>query len=328
MNINIALPVFRRAEYAKQAIESILAMDGVDKTRILASVDRSKDGTVNKDMVNVLYDYEIPFTVAKTNLGCNGNLLRAIDAAWDSKPDAVMVVEDDIILSKSAFQFAKWALANYRNDPSVRNITLWEALSPASDPSKAIKQAGKFTCWGWVCLEKEWEGMKANWSTDDDLSWDIAMERYLGDRYEIAPVSSLATNIGHYDGTHRGAATPAYLSKEYNGPWHLDESLTIYPKMPVYVIMGRFGDIYMVCKKLNQPSIICCMSKFADVVYEFFPQHTVFELDETDPEKAASICISKYPLHKVTICQLDQRPRDLCKPYRNYQAFQEYHASL
>jgi hypothetical protein len=96
----------------------------------------------------------------------------------------------------------------------------------------------------------------------------------------------------------------------------------------LYVILGRSGDIYMVCKQLKEPSIICCMPKFAKIVYELFPQHEVFELDESDPVAAASSCKFKYPKAKVVICQQDGQDRDLMKPFRSFQSFQEYYAKF
>jgi len=100
---------------------------------------------------------------------------------------------------------------------------------------------------------------------------------------------------------------------------------------PVYVVLGRFGDIFMVCKKLKQPSIICCMSQFAQIVYDLFPQHEVFELGNDfarNPARAATMCTMKYPDKKVTICQQDGQDPKLVLPFRSFQAFQEYYAQL
>jgi hypothetical protein len=87
----------------------------------------------------------------------------------------------------------------------------------------------------------------------------------------------------------------------------------------------------MVCKQLKQPSIIACMSKFAKIVYELFPEHEVFEVTkdcEGDLLKAESVCKNKWPNSKVTLCQQDGQDPKLVIPFRNFQAFQEYHAQL
>lgn len=100
---------------------------------------------------------------------------------------------------------------------------------------------------------------------------------------------------------------------------------------PVYVILGRFGDIYMVCKQLKQPSIICCMSRFSQIVYELFPQHEVFELGDEygyQPLKADEVARTKFPISKVILCQQDGQDPNLVLPFRSFQAFQEYYAQL
>jgi hypothetical protein len=100
---------------------------------------------------------------------------------------------------------------------------------------------------------------------------------------------------------------------------------------PVYVILGRFGDIYMVCKQLRQPSIICCMTQFSRIVYELFPEHEVFELDNEygyQPLKADQMAKTKFPKSKVILCQQDGQDPKLVLPFRSFQAFQEYYAQL
>jgi hypothetical protein len=100
---------------------------------------------------------------------------------------------------------------------------------------------------------------------------------------------------------------------------------------PIYVILGRFGDIYMVAKKLKQPSIICCMSQFSKIVYELFPEHEVFEVGsdcQVDPVKAQYMCINKWPNSKIVLCQQDGQDPKLVEPFRSFQAFQEYYAQL
>jgi hypothetical protein len=73
------------------------------------------------------------------------------------------------------------------------------------------------------------------------------------------------------------------------------------------------------------------MSKFAKIVYELFPEHEVFEVPancDADPVMAESICQNKWPNKKITLCQQDGQDPKLVLPFRNFQAFQEYHAQL
>jgi FkbM family methyltransferase len=99
----------------------------------------------------------------------------------------------------------------------------------------------------------------------------------------------------------------------------------------VYVILGRFGDIYMVCNKLKQPSIVCCNRAFSKIAKELFPQHEIYEISNSyagNPLEAAKACQTKFPSRKVIICQQDGQDRALMNKFKSFQSFQEYYASL
>lgn len=101
--------------------------------------------------------------------------------------------------------------------------------------------------------------------------------------------------------------------------------------MNIYVILGRFGDIYMVCKKLSQPSIIACLDEFSSIVEELFPQHTCIKMDsnaKASPYIAQQILTMSHPYHNIILCQQDGTPLELMKKFRTFQTYQEYYASI
>lgn len=100
--------------------------------------------------------------------------------------------------------------------------------------------------------------------------------------------------------------------------------------MKVYVICGRFGDLYMVCRQLKEPSIIACLKEFSQIVTELFPQHQVCilkNIPRNDLVAAYKIAQFKHPDKEVIICQQDGQDPVLMLEFRNYQTFQEFHAS-
>lgn len=326
-NIIIASIGYKRPEYLKESLDAIMAMDNMDAP-IRIFLDLLPDNTLHPEVYALAKSYSPHVLFPKDKQGCNGTIKSALAHCFSIGADAVLVVEDDIILSVDALNYVKWALTHHGDKPSVRNITLWESLHPFPDQNKVVMQKRKFTCWGWVALKREWPAMEKAWTTDrhdtHEGSWDVVMESHLGGRYELAPTVSRARNIGEKDGTHRGAAMPTSQSDCVVADYYLAPM-----NKAVYVILGRFGDIYMVCKKIQNPSIVCCSKRFVEVM-DLFPQHEVVVMDNDilDPVKAASLCAAKYPTHEIIVCQLDQQPSELCKPFRNYQAYQEYHASL
>ena len=346
MKINIAISAYNRPEYSQRSLAAILGAKGYspDKYQIFCAMDCYENGDWNEEVYGVYTNFHISPFVARQKQGCNYNVKRALEFAWQDDPDFVLLIEDDIVISDDALLYIEWAAEKYKDDPSVRTIGLWghdnQPSLPLSekDYGKVMRQ-NYFTCWGWGTWKDRWEEMEKKWTTGDDshnTSWDVILSSSLEDRVEILPAVSRAYNCGENLGTHRGRAWPGMVASglidpdgeikywEYSVPKKDEE-------WPVYVILGRFGDIYMVCKQLKQPSIICCMPRFSKIVYELFPEHEVFEVPkdcEGDLIKVKILCQNKWPNKKITLCQQDGQDPKLVLPFRNFQAFQEYHAQL
>lgn len=348
MKINIAISAYNRPEYSRRSLASIIGAKGFspDKYQIYCSIDCDDDGNINQEVYSIYASYSGPLTLstAPIKLGCNYNVKSVLELAWEDKPDFVLMIEDDIIISDDALKYIEWAAEKYKDDPSVRTVGLWGHDSqpslpiPQKDYGKAMRQ-NYFTCWGWGTWRDRWNEMNKNWTTGDDshdTSWDVIVSSHLGDRVEVLPAISRAYNCGEHGGTHRGRAWPGLVASGLVDPdgelnyWEHTEKQKD-SEWPVYVILGRFGDIYMVCKQLKQPSIICCMSRFAQIVHDLFPEHKVFEVPkdcENDVIKAKAVCETKWPNAKVVLCQQDGQDPKLVVPFRNFQAFQEYYAQL
>jgi hypothetical protein len=111
----------------------------------------------------------------------------------------------------------------------------------------------------------------------------------------------------------------------------LNISPIVHTPKTVYVVLGRFGDIYIVGRNLKEPSILCCSTRFSQMAKEMFPQHEIYELHPRyaeGPAKAAEICELKFPSKRVIICQQDEQERSLMLPFRSFQSFQEYYANI
>ena len=348
MKINIAISAYNRPEYSRRSLAAIFGAKGFskDKYNIHCALDCHQDGLFNQEVYNVYASFGISPLVALKKQGCNYTVKEALRLAWEDNPDFVLMIEDDIIISDDALMYIEWAAEKYKDDPSVRTIGLWGhengyalgSTLPEKEHGKVMRQ-NYFSCWGWGTWRDRWEEMLDKWTTGSDFhdtSWDVILSSHLGERVEILPSISRAYNCGEHGGTHRGRAWPGVVASgliDPDGAIEYWEHVTNQTDKdwPVYVILGRFGDIYMVCKKLKQPSIICCMSHFSKIVYELFPQHQVFELGDEyarDPAKAAIMAKTKYPNKKVVICQQDGQDPKLVLPFRSFQAFQEYYAQL
>lgn len=111
----------------------------------------------------------------------------------------------------------------------------------------------------------------------------------------------------------------------YKSESALVASFSPYQKQKAYIILGRFGDIYMVCRELKDPSLIACLPEFASIVEELFPQHILFKLPpipKNNPIMAAQIVEMAFPDYKIIVPQLDGLPPESCLPFRSYQSYQ------
>lgn len=101
--------------------------------------------------------------------------------------------------------------------------------------------------------------------------------------------------------------------------------------MKIYIVLGRFGDIYMVCNKLKNPSIIACLEEFSSIVDELFPHHTCIKLGPNvrrNPYIAQQVLSMSHPEYDLIICQQDGTPLEDMKDFRSFQTYQEYYASI
>ena len=348
MKINIAISAYNRPEYSRRSLAAIIGAKGFspEKYSIYCSIDCDANGEINPEVYNVYASYKGPLTLEKApiKLGCNYNVKAALELAWEDNPDFVLMIEDDIIISDDALEYIEWAAERYKQDTSVRTIGLWGHNNQPSLPlssndyGKAMRQ-NYFTCWGWGTWKDRWEEMLAKWTTGDDshdTSWDVIVSSHLGERVEILPAISRAYNCGEYGGTHRGRAWPGIVASGVIDPdeiiqyWEFKNE-PIKKNPAVYVVLGRFGDIFMVCNKFKKPSVIACLEEFSSIVEELFPQHACIKLDaETrkNPYMAQQILCMTHPDYDIIICQQDGTPLEDMKEFRSFQTYQEYYASI
>jgi len=334
MTFAIAMPVCNRPEYTRKALEAIHAMEEWEGL-IYASIDCSQDGVVDWRVEDVLSEFGVVKQRAAHKLGCNRNVKAALDLAWESNPDVVICIEDDVIVTPDAFRYIKWAARRYKHDPSYRTIGLWShknGWAPdkpwnPSEPTRVMEQS-LFSVWGWATWKDRWQEISDDWTTGPDVhdsSWDVVVLAGLNERKEVVPSISRANNIGEIGGTHQGAVHPVVIASGFDTSGPYWTPLPQPEKKKVFVILGAFGDIYMVAKAVPKGSVIACSPEYASIVYELFPELEVYELqgmDRNTLDTAVGICHYKFPTYDIVLAQQDGKGSDVVKPFRNYQQYQ------
>ena len=220
MKINIAISAYNRPEYSRRSLAAILGAKGYspEKYAIYCSIDCDENGETNDEVFSLYARHGFTHSITTKKLGCNYNVKRALDIAWEDNPDFVLLIEDDIIISDDALQYVEWAAKKYKDDLSVRTVGLWKSKN-GWDFSKPLSKSEMFkineqvwfTCWGWGTWSDRWKEMKDTWTTGNDshkTSWDVVLYNHLKERKEVVPSISRAYNCGEFGGTHRGRAWP------------------------------------------------------------------------------------------------------------------------
>jgi hypothetical protein len=239
MKINIAISAYNRPEYSQRSIAAIFGAKGFtpDKYRIFCAIDCYADGSFNQEVYNIYQFFGAIPDVAEQKRGCNYNVRRALELAWEDNPDFVLMIEDDIIISDDALQYIEWAAEKYKDDQFVRTIGLWKSKNGwdfdkplTKSILSRIDEQVWFSCWGWGTWRNRWEEMLATWTTGDDshdTSWDVVLYSHLGGRKEIVPAISRAYNCGEFNGTHRGKAWPGVTAAGLVDP---DDTINYWTK--------------------------------------------------------------------------------------------------
>lgn len=97
----------------------------------------------------------------KENLGLKLNILSALDEIMDSY-DAVIVLEDDLRLSKMFFAFMEMALLKYRDSEDIGSIHGCSFLERANNVSHINYYKSRYThSWGWATWKRCWKKFDA-----------------------------------------------------------------------------------------------------------------------------------------------------------------------
>ena len=98
----------------------------------------------------------------KKNFGTKKNIINAVNETF-KKFDKVIVVEDDLILSKTFLNFMNFCLVNYKNEKRIWHINGWSYpfMKKSIDD---INFLGSMNCWGWGTWKNRWK----NFNSDEE----------------------------------------------------------------------------------------------------------------------------------------------------------------
>lgn len=223
-DIAIVIPCFNRTETLNGLLTSLLRAEYDRPVELVFSIDYSGDNHVS----SLAEYFQWPFgkkTIIKhhENIGLRRNIIKCGDLT--EQHDAVIVLEDDLVVSPLFFKYAAEACDYYWDEAKVAGISLYSYRF--TEDSRAFYPEAKgydtyfiqwTSSWGQLWTKKQWSDFK-QWYTihHDDLgdfcipqyvkNWKKSWKKYNiayvsdTDKYYVYPVSSFTTMVPS-QGTH------------------------------------------------------------------------------------------------------------------------------
>lgn len=227
---------YNRAVHLEKTIKSLEAAQGAEKTDLYIWCDGSKsDADVAKvnDVRKYVYFYK---TVSRfhvvnihensMNIGLADSIIEGVSTILENY-DRVIVIEDDMIVSKDFIEYMNGALDFYQGNEEIFSVGGWAPdLTVLKDYDKDVFFSKRFECWGWAIWKERWSTiiwnyeryLKAGKSEKKALSvagrdivrmlnsylkreidsWAICVACHLIwiDKYTVVPSRSKIRNIG------------------------------------------------------------------------------------------------------------------------------------
>ena len=164
LNVPILIIGFNRPELLADLVESLRAVK--PKTLFIA-IDGPRPHKIGesalveqcKQVVHLIdWDCDIQTKFNAENLGCGVGVSSAISWAFDSC-EQVIILEDDIRVDNSFFQFAEAMLEIYKNDKTVLTVSAHSPVSLQSENSDYWFSAYP-EIWGWATWKSTWDSYK------------------------------------------------------------------------------------------------------------------------------------------------------------------------
>lgn len=156
----VALFVYKRLDHTKKAIESLRNADLSEVTDLYIFSDGAKN-SVDANDVNRVRDYirrvEDFARVVIVERDCNYGLSRSIvDGVTDlvEKYGKIIVLEDDLVVSKYFLKFMNTALNLYKNNNEV--ISIHGYVYPVDGVLPETFFLRGADCWGWATWNRGW----------------------------------------------------------------------------------------------------------------------------------------------------------------------------
>jgi len=169
----IAFFVFRRPEHTKKVLDSLMTNSLLCESvlYVFCEAPRSID---DQDLVDRTRELVRTYAQAKqvhiiersTNMGCANSIISGINCVLEQF-DRVIVLEDDVVVSRYFLDYMNQALSRYSNERRVMHISAYNFPVEAST-NQGSAFLPMISSWGWGTWRRAWSLFDADLSA---LPW-------------------------------------------------------------------------------------------------------------------------------------------------------------
>lgn len=210
--IAVVFITHNRPEHFEQVINSAAQAQGFNEI-VKFVVQQDEHPEINEFLESRDFDFHLIKTNFDTDTSVrariNSNVHLGIATAIEKFDcEIVIVIEDDIVVSKYFFTFIKKVMTHFSLDKRFRAVNGFSVNSTAH-----IKEHEAFgfvrlnygVGWGWGIPKSTYYALKDFWTGSEDDHWDALIEPFLRSGFVVNPVYSLIRNIGlEGSGVHSG----------------------------------------------------------------------------------------------------------------------------
>lgn len=189
-SIAIVVVAYNRHNSLQRLLDSIANAYIEANTTIIISIDKSDNPLVEECANNFVWPYGEKRIIAHhENLGLKRHILGC--GIYLDEFDAIVILEDDLVVAKSFLTYAKQAVQKYYDDEIIAGISLYSFhINPHTDypffPSKNQYDAYFIQyapSWGQVWMKNQWK---------DFIQW------YEENQEDVFDLPNLPLNISHW----------------------------------------------------------------------------------------------------------------------------------
>lgn len=210
MKYELVFTAYNRPDYFYSTIESWNNVRSISTWNTTFHIEPSE---VQLTMADISLNLNTTVTTVMNDelLGVLVNPWVALDEAFESGADFVVLAEDDIVVSTDTIEYFQWASSEYQTAYDVLTLNAFSQLG--GPKQNQVIRDGSFAPLVWGTWRDRWyDTLRDTWDKDystgnpdgSEAGWDWNINRIMqANNYcTVRPVQSRSDHIGELYGTH------------------------------------------------------------------------------------------------------------------------------